>query len=172
MSEHAKDSFPYQAVADVSRLCRTDSRVHVDAEERAVVQVIREHVGSMADRHRIDPNVLARVSASMMEPTSLSAEWYLKAADDPEGDFAKTARRMGYKNTVMATTVSEDRPRVEVALVRSGRGDTPWFVVEHIDCHPDGDGESNRDDFPDFAQAVTMFESIVERHRVKPGMMM
>jgi len=172
MSGHAKDSFPYPAVADVSRLCRADARVHVDAQTTAAVAAVREHLDTVAARYRIDPSVLARVSASMMEPTSLSAEWYLKAADDPEGDFAKTSRRMGYKNTVMATTASEDMPRVEVALVRSGRGDTPWFVVEHIDCHPDGDGESNRDDFSDFAQAVTMFESIVERHRVKPGMMM
>lgn len=175
MSEHPKDGFPYQAVEDVSRLCLTDARVRVDADTKAAVEVVREHLVAVAARYRIDPNVLARVSASMMDPKSLSAGWYLKAADDPEGDFRKTAKRMGYRSdTVMATTVQEDGPRIEVALVQPGNWGKTWFVVEHIDCYPDDDsfGESSRDDYDDFATALASFEATVERHRVKPGLMM
>jgi len=173
MQEQAKDRFPYHAVVEVAHRCRIDDMITRDADEETVIDLIRDHVTQVAARHEVEPAVLARVSATMMDPKTLSARWFMQAAEATGDDFTATARRMGYKAMVKATAVDSGGSRVEIGLAKAGSADMPWIVVEHIDCDPrDPDaGESSRADYADYYEAEAAFSATVERHRAPRHLM-
>jgi hypothetical protein len=119
-----------------------------------IAEIYRENADNLADRYSIPSDVLCGVVANIVGLRTVHGKRYLKAAGDPDNDFAEISKRLGYANMVRGTTVFDKHPTLEIRLARDGQSvHSRWSVVEHSSCDPQRPdrGISMRDDFADSA---------------------
>jgi len=173
MSKKTDDTFPYQAIAELSSLCHEDHRITNRTGNVTIVAFYREHADRIADRYGVPADVIARLTAHIVGTETDFGTRLMQAAGDPDNDFAETSARMGYAKMVRATTIHADEPRLEIGLARDGQSvDRRWIVVEHSGCDPERPdrGCSGLDDFADFGEALRAYEAAVLENQRALGM--
>ena len=173
MSRRTEDTFPYEAIAELSSLCHEDHRITKRMANDTIVAIYREHADRIGERFGVPADVIARFTAHIAGTDTEFGTRLMQAAGDPDNDFAATSARMGYAKMVRATTVHADEPRLEIGLARDGRSvDRRWIVVEHSGCDPERPdrGCSGLDDFADFGEALAAYEAAVLENQRAIGM--
>lgn len=118
MSQKPGDNFPYEAVMELVQRCRNDQRVENAPGAAVRRRVVKGIVDEVAGHYGIDPMVLAKVTASMMDGKDIHPSWFVNdkapsrtahtLANAPEEDIRNLTE--GFQEIIDEAERADDGP--------------------------------------------------------------
>jgi len=118
MAQKPGDNFPYESVMELVQRCRNDQRVASAPGAAVRRRIVKGIAGEIAGHHGIDPDVLLKVTANMIDGRDIHPSWFVN--DKPQGRTAHTLAsapqedirnlEKGFMEIIGEADLSDDNP--------------------------------------------------------------